>query len=129
MVTRTTISTPSAPNFSAHLIGVDGFVLHLRALGRAEKTIDTYVYSLEALAPFCGGRGMPAVASLSTEHLREFFNELFERGNKPAGVSVRYRALQQYYKWLALEGERSDNPLDRIPAPRVPETLQRPSNW
>ena len=67
---------------------------------------------------------MPGVAALSTEHLRKFFNDLCKRGNKPASVSVRYRALQQFYKWLVAEGERQDNPMERIPAPRVPETLQ-----
>jgi len=39
-------------------------------------------------------------------------------------VSVRYRALQRFYKWLVIEGERQDNPMECIPAPRVPETLQ-----
>ena len=67
---------------------------------------------------------MPALAALSTEHLREFFNHLYQRGNKPAGVSVRYRALQQFHKWLVVEGERPDNPMERIPAPRIPETIQ-----
>jgi site-specific recombinase XerD len=64
------------------------------------------------------------MTQLSTEHLREFFNDLYRRGNKPASVSVRYRALQQFFKWLVIEGERSDNPLDRIPTPRVPEQIQ-----
>ena len=38
MVIRTPNSTPGAHDFSAHLVGVDGFVLHLRTPGRADKT-------------------------------------------------------------------------------------------
>jgi len=119
-----TSSTRSAPNFQGTLGWLDGFVLHLRAQGRADKTVHTYTSSLALLQGFSERRGMPALPDLSTEHLREFFNDQFERGNKPSTVSVRYRALQQFYKWLLIEGERTDNPLDRIPAPRVPETIQ-----
>jgi integrase/recombinase XerC/integrase/recombinase XerD len=67
---------------------------------------------------------MPPLVALSTEHLREFFNHLCNLGNKPSTVSVRYRGVQQFYKWLVLEGERTDNPVERIPAPRVPDKLQ-----
>ena len=115
---------PSAPNFLADETIVQGYLLALRASGRAEKTVDTYASALEVLRRFCDDRGMSGIAALSTEHLREFFNHLYKRGNKPASVSVRYRSLQQFYKWLVAEGERTDNPMERIPAPRVPETLQ-----
>ena len=56
---------------------------------------------------------MPELTTLSTGHLREFFNSLHKRGNKPASVSVHYRGLQLSYKWLVTEGERPDNPVAR----------------
>ena len=121
---ETTSLHPSAPNFLAEETIVQGYLLALRATGRAEKTIDTYTEALAILRRFCDDQGMPELAALSTEHLREFFNDLYRRGNKPASVSVRYRALQQFYRWLVTEGERQDNPVARIPAPRVPETIQ-----
>jgi site-specific recombinase XerD len=120
----TTSSKRRAPNFIEDGAAVDGFLLALRASGRAEKTLETYEYSIELLRRFCAERGMPPLVALSAEHLREFFHELYKRGNKPAGISVRYRALQQFYKWLVAEGERADNPMDRIPPPRVPEVIQ-----
>jgi integrase/recombinase XerC len=124
MRNQTTRLHRSAPNFLADEPAVAGYLPALRASGRAEKTVHTYVSSLETLRRFSDERGMPSLVALSTEHLREFFNQLYKRGNKPASVSVRYRALQQFYKWLVIEGERQDNPMERIPAPRVPETLQ-----
>ena len=120
----TTSVHPSAPNILADEPCLTGYLLALRAAGRAEKTVNTYASALGVLRRFCHDRGMPALTALSTEHLREFFNQLYKQGNKPASVSVRYRALQQFYKWLVIEGERQDNPMERIPAPRVPETLQ-----
>lgn len=46
---------------------------------------------------------------------------LREKGAAPATVSLHFRALQQFFKYLLAEGERKDNPMDRLTAPRVPE--------
>ncbi len=124
MPSKTSSLHPSAPNFLTDEQALQGYFLALRAGGRAAKTISTYASSLKLLQEFSAARGMPAIAAVSAEHLREFFGDLYERGNKPASVSVRYRALQQFFKWLVREGERLDNPMDRIPAPRVPEQIQ-----
>ncbi|MPZ50511.1 MAG: hypothetical protein GEU75_14635 [Dehalococcoidia bacterium] len=71
----------------------------------------------------CRGR-IPDAVHVSAEHLREWLNELRSRGNKPSTVNTRYRAANSFFKWLTSEGERQDNPLDRIEAPQVPETIQ-----
>jgi site-specific recombinase XerD len=101
-----------------------GYLLSLRANGRKEKTQETYIESLKGLQRFLAERGMPSFLAATTEHIREFLNALFERGNKPATVSVRYRALRKFYGWLVTEGERPDNPMGRIPPPRLPDVLQ-----
>ena len=66
---------------------------------------------------------MPLLVSLTAEHIREYLNSLYERGNKPATVVNRFRSLQQFYRWLAEEGERTDSPMDRISPPRVPDQI------
>lgn len=66
---------------------------------------------------------MPPLVSLTAEHIREYLNSLYERGNKPATVVNRFRSLQQFYRWLAEEGERTDSPMDRISPPRVPDQI------
>lgn len=58
------------------------------------------------------------------EHWRKSLNHLRQRNNKPARVNTRYRAANVFFKWLLLEGERTDNPLDRIESRRVPETCR-----
>ncbi len=103
---------------------VTGWELAMRASGRADKTLTTYLDTLNALRRFLAERGMPGLTEVTTEHLREWFNDLYQRGNKPATVSVRYRAMQQFFKWLVTEGERKDNPLERVAPPKVPEELQ-----
>ncbi len=70
MQQETTSLHPSAPNFLAEETIVQGFLLALRASGRAEKTIDTYTSALTILRRYCDDQGMPELAALSTEHLQ-----------------------------------------------------------
>ena len=94
------------------------------ATARSTRTLEGYRDSLRLLAEFLTQGGFPLLANVTAEHLREWLNALPERGNKPATVNTRYRAAGGFFKWLVLEGERRDNPLDRIEPPRVPETVQ-----
>ena len=75
----TTSVHPSASNILADEPCLTGYLLALRAAGRAEKTVNTYASALGVLRRFCDDRGMPALAALSTEHLREFFNQLYKQ--------------------------------------------------
>jgi site-specific recombinase XerD len=103
---------------------IASFSLSLRASGRKDRTEKTYVKALDYLQRFVVSQGMPPIAALSTEHLREYFNSMYQRKLQNSTVSIHYRALQQFYKWLVAEGERRDNPIDRIPSPRVEEKIQ-----
>jgi site-specific recombinase XerD len=119
-----TSSIHSAPKSQVDERLLLGYEVALRGALRAEKTLETYRDSLNMLQRFLVERGMPSLTMVTTEHLREFFNALYQRGNKPTTVSVRYRALKQFYKWLLGEGYRQDNPVDRIPPPRTPDKMQ-----
>jgi site-specific recombinase XerD len=114
----------SAGNLLDDNAAASSFSLALRASGRKDQTVATYLKALEYLGRFTASNGMPPSAHLTTEHLREYFNAMFKRGLQNSTISIHYRALQQFYKWLVREGERSDNPLERIPPPRVEEKLQ-----
>jgi integrase/recombinase XerD len=103
---------------------VQSFDLALRAAGRRPKTIQTYSLALAYLGRFAHERGMPPVSQLTAEHLREWFRSLYEQGCQGSTVSVYYRAAAVFYKWLVAEGERPDNPLSRIPPPRVEVKIQ-----
>lgn len=102
-----------------------GYILALRATGRTPKTEQTYREALLSLHRFVGEMGMPPVENLTAEHLRHYLVSLREKGNKAATVSNRYRALKSFYKWLVGEGERQDNPMSRIPPPKVPQSIQK----
>ncbi|MDP2948943.1 MAG: tyrosine-type recombinase/integrase, partial [Chloroflexota bacterium] len=100
------------------------WLLVLRGDGKSPRTIEGYADSVRQLASFLREGGFPSLTQATAEHLREWFNALRERGNKPATVNTRYRGVHAFYKWLLKEGEVRENPLTRIEPPQVPETVQ-----
>jgi len=127
MNSQRTSLNPGASNCAVSGISDDqveqGFSLSLRAHGRSRQTVETYLQAIARLQEFTRSRGMPPLVALTTEHLREFLLSLYERGNSPATIANRYRSLQQLYRWLTEEGERPDNPMSRIPPPKVPDKI------
>lgn len=100
------------------------WALVLRGDGKSPRTIDGYADSVRQLAAFLERGGFPSLTEATAEHVREWLNELRNRGNKAATVNTRYRGVHAFYKWLVEEGEVRENPLARIQPPQVPETVQ-----
>jgi site-specific recombinase XerD len=117
-------SIPRSPNFLPDEIVVNGYLLALQATGGSPKTIATYQESIKILQQFCVERRMPLLVALTGEHLRESLTALCEKGNKASTVNIRFKVIQRLYRWLVAEGKRDEDPMARLPAPRVPETLQ-----
>ncbi len=94
---------------------------HLRAANLAPRTIQSYCEAARGLAGFLSERGMPTdAASVRREHVETFIETLLANWS-PATAAVRYRSLQQFFRWLIDEGEISANPMARMRPPRVPE--------
>lgn len=107
------------------------FYRHCRARGVSNSTIAQYRRSVDLLVEYLVGHKMPTDAQKVTHrHLARYLSELADRpsqrrkGQKisPAYVSLQYRNLQQFWKWLTeVENEVSENPFDRLERPKVPE--------
>jgi site-specific recombinase XerD len=130
---RSTISSQHhrPPNYlipvsaqSPDLLILREWLLVLRGDGKSPRTIEGYADSVRLLASFLQEGGFPSLTAATAEHVREWFNALRRRGNKPATVNTRYRGVSAFYKWLRAEGEVRENPLERIEPPHVPETVQ-----
>ena len=95
--------------------------LHLRAARKSPKTIEAYLEAANQLASFLDGRGMPlVVTAIHREHVEAFITELLEL-RSPATANNRYRALQQFFKWLDAEGEISGSPMVQMNPPKLDE--------
>ena len=114
---------PQAPN-SVNLTLADAersFVRHLRAENKTLGTITTYVKALRQLIAYTSTHGLPDdVGAMRREHIEEFIGDLLTRV-RPATASNRYRSLQQFFRWLADEGEIGESPMARMRPPQIPD--------
>lgn len=108
----------------------------LRSENKAENTIGTYAKSVRYLAAFLDGLPgtyraqfpeddapitAPAdAAEIRREHIEAFIGSETRR-TSASTASVRYRALQQFFKWLAESHQIEANPMGGMSPPIVPE--------
>jgi len=99
---------------------ISSFALRLAAEGKAAKTIQTYTEAVQWFAATC----LPGLADweqLSSQDVQRWMAWLLERYSS-AYASNQYRALQQFFKWLAAEDELPD-PMARLQPPHVSQKL------
>jgi site-specific recombinase XerD len=101
------------------------FTRHLRAENKAPSTIVTYSKAVEQFELFLAEprrRRPRRVADVRREDIEAFLVERQDAGMRPATLSQRFRSLQQFFKWLAAEGEIDGSPMATMRPPQVPET-------
>jgi site-specific recombinase XerD len=103
---------------------------HLRAGGRTDATVDrTYVPHLEKFNRFLIEQGMPRdVRAIRREHIEAYVEHLAREGIgrkgrvglRPASLSLAYRSIRPFWKWLVEEDEIERSPMERMKPPIVP---------
>jgi site-specific recombinase XerD len=118
---RTTTESPSVANGPTIESTRDYWTLHLRSEGRAERTILTYQNALAKLDAFLASRGMPReLRSIRREHLEAWIVDMQDRGLQPGTISIRFRAIRPFFRWLIDEDEIERNPMEKMRTPTVP---------
>lgn len=95
---------------------IESWLLALRARNLAPSTLDVYEKSARQLDAYLQRYG---VRQVGRSHIEGYLGELATR-TKPATVSVRFRALQQLFAWVAAEDDVPDVMAGMRP-PIVPE--------
>src|SRR5690348_8723278 len=72
------------------------FARSLRARNRSPRTVQSYLESATLLAEHAEGRDL---ASLSRGDIEEFLGDQLAQ-HRPTTVAVRFRSLQQLYRWM-----------------------------
>jgi integrase/recombinase XerC len=129
MARRTSTASTPQPAQNRHLTseleGIDGHLLRGFRLAleggwrpklRSDESVRLYCFSVTRLAGFLAGKGMPGLTDCTREHLLEYMAEL-RRERTPATAGVYLKALKLFFLWLIEEGERRDNPTERISPP------------
>ena len=107
----------------------DDFYRHCRAKGLKHSTIGQYRDSINLLIEWLEENAYPTRAvDINHKYLTRYFANLADRPSKrrpgqrisTAYVSLQYRNLQQFWKWLVeVEQEVDTNPFDRLQRPKV----------
>jgi site-specific recombinase XerD len=100
---------------------ISSFGLHLAAEGKAAKTIRTYTEAVQwfAAAHLRPETGLTSWEDVGRQDVQRWVVWLLGRYSS-AYASNQYRALQQFFKWLAAEDEIPD-PMAGLQPPRVPD--------
>ena len=102
---------------------IGSFRLHLAAEGKAPKTVRTYT---EAVQWFAAAHLIPRTSrtrwdEVDGHDVQRWLVHLLTRYSD-AYASNQFRALQQFFRWLA-EEEQLPDPMARLRAPKVSEKL------
>ncbi len=109
---------PAAAQWEALAQGWD---LSLAAANKAPRTRQSYLESLQRLREYLEWRGRSLdVRNVTRRDVDGWVADLLARW-APATASVRFRAMQSYFKWLVNEGELERSPIEGMPPPHVPE--------
>jgi site-specific recombinase XerD len=90
------------------------------ARGRSPRTCEAYARDLELFAAFTG----TGVAKAERSDVKAFVLELAgKRRYMPAAIRRKLVALRRFYRYLVVEGVRSDDPTVGIDPPKLPKRL------
>lgn len=96
---------------------LDSWELSMRARNLAKRTVYGY---LEAARKFTLASERTDVVDFTKRDVQAHLADLSER-RAPNTVGIRFRSLQQWFKWLTEEEEISSNPMAGMRPPAVPE--------
>lgn len=102
---------------------VESWFRSLRADALSFRTIENYTAAVRALSDWANDNDAPVdPAEQTADDLRRFMADQVERHSRGTAV-LRFRSLQQWFKWLVDEDELDANPMRRLKAPKLDETV------
>ncbi len=104
---------------------IKSWLIDLRSRHLSPKTATTYGGAARRLEAGLPERCRKDVAEITRDDLRDYFAGIAQT-RTPGGVSVDYRAVQQFFKWAdEVEEEITPNPMAKMRPPVVPESETR----
>jgi integrase/recombinase XerC len=101
---------------------MDSWELSMEARNLSPKTIHIYREAAEKLVTHLVQLGTARdPAQWDRSSIESYLTAMLARGCSPSYVSQHYRALQQWFKWMAEENEILESPMTRMKPPIIPE--------
>ncbi|HEY2203794.1 MAG TPA: tyrosine-type recombinase/integrase [Pseudonocardia sp.] len=93
------------------------FARSLRARNRSPKTISSYLEAAQLLATYARDADL---LTLRPGDIEDFLSDQLQR-HRPTTAAVRFRSLQQLYRWAVAEELIENSPLAGLSAPSIPD--------
>ncbi len=114
--------TPGAAPGPTLGVLADSFRRSLLAENKSAKTVTTYLDAVTGFEAYLRTKRLPtSVDRIPKTFCLDFIADQLAQF-KPATASVRYRALQTFFRWAVAEGELEASPMATMRPPQVPET-------
>lgn len=102
-------------------VNLGPFKRYCRDRSLAPRTTELYLQAAVAFDNFLAAKGMPRdVSAITREHVGDFIEDLLGQF-KATTAALRYRSLQQFFKFLVEDGEIKDSPMARMKVPKIPD--------
>lgn len=104
----------------------EAFARSLRARGRSEQTIQTYLKAVYQLRDYLNDDDV----EITKDTIEQFLVHERERGLSPVTLAQRYRSLYQFFSWYATETDTGSPMRGTVvpSAPAVPPPVLRPDD-
>lgn len=93
--------------------------------GRAERTIEAYRRDLSDYETWLASRNRTPMTATSGD-VEAFVAHVRKHGKAPRSIARQFAAVRMLHKYLAIEGERSEDPAALVDGVRVPSGLPKP---
>jgi site-specific recombinase XerD len=93
------------------------FTRSLRNANRSQRTIDSYLETVEQLAASRPGVNFE---DLTRDDIEAYMGRYLAT-HKPAGAAVRFRSLRRFFNWMVAEEIIEVSPMQRMRQPSVPD--------
>ena len=95
------------------------FSLSLRARNRSPRTVQSYCEAAKLFDTYLTERGMPRnLRNIGREHVEAFIDDQLTRRSH-ASAAVRFRSLQQFFRWAKEDGQITVSPMANMSPPSV----------
>lgn len=109
---------PTAPTITRL---TSSFELSLQAANKAPRTIKSYLEAVRLFTAYLEAQHLPlTISEIDRRMVEGFIKEQLEQ-HTAASASVRYKSLQQFFRWCVEEEELPVSPMAKMSPPHIPE--------
>jgi len=105
---------------------LDAFLLSREAMRCTPKTLIHYRYTCGNFASFLAEHGIDTPDAITPHDVRAYLVDLQRRGLKDTTQHAHARGIKTWLRWMELEGDIAQNPMQRVAMPRLEQRIPAP---